>query len=228
MLSPCDSLQHLGSKNIRSGIGAKIKYSFFTKVDAFTGFLSTCGDTTHSILLVCAWKHNFTDSGTEKWHLSSHVLSSKPSLVASKQPQSFSSWCQWIWQKPWMFLLWSTRHGRFVSVFPVFVFLQCSSDTHVLANSLPNPRMQACLLPACWRHHPQQISLGIVQSWMLVQGWWMRRGLWKGKACLCWAVRSTRMCGREGTASTHIVSCWCSAAEWGPTQNLMNYAEPGC
>lgn len=50
MLSPSDSLHQFGSKNSRFGVGVKIKYSSFSTVYASTGFLSTCGGTTYSIL----------------------------------------------------------------------------------------------------------------------------------------------------------------------------------
>lgn len=81
---------------------------------------------------VCISKPSFTERGTQRWHLSSHVLSSKLlSLAAPKQPQCFSRW-----QKFWMFLLWSICHRRFVSVFPFFVSFQCSSDTHVLDKTI--------------------------------------------------------------------------------------------
>lgn len=129
-----------------------------------------------------------------------------------------------------MFLLWSTCHRRFVSVFP-FLCPSSAPVTHMCWKKTITKSKDAGMhvIPACQRHHQQQILLFTVQTWTLVQGLWVTVSwLWTGEACLCWAVRNTRMCGREGTASTQVVSGWCGVAEWGLTQNLMIKTEPGC
>lgn len=221
MLSPCNSLHQFGSKNIRFGGGVKIKYSSFMSVDAFTGFLSTCGDKTRSILWVCIWKQNFTDSGTERWHLScseQQTCSLKAASVFLRvmsvntaKALNIPALINMSWEVCFSF--------SFLCVLPVLQCRTCAGKYH--------HQIQGCR-HAYWRHPQKQVLWCIVQTWVLVQWWWVTRGLWKGEACFCCAVRSTRMCGRESTASSHVVSCWCSVAEWGLTQNLMSKAEPGC